>query len=463
MCISTQRSFPRQPRAVPPASLDIFSVLSGSHLDNGVGNLNANLDLNANVNANKAGNDAAATSHFQSNVMHKTDQPVFPQMFTSHGLEALRAEGQFHQQQQPEQSSAARSKSDNGDSSSPPSKKHAHIIVQHNYHDHANDPSSMYSEEHPVRGGVTTPFPLKLHEMLDRVVKDSLESIVSWQPHGRCFVVHKPQEFVELLPDHFKLSKLASFQRQLNLYGFQRITKGYDKGGYYHELFLRGKVFMAHAIQRVKVKGTGVRARSNPAQEPNFWNMPWVNADGVSAVNTSPPPPMAESPRNSKPAARRAPPPATVSPPSTTNMFMPYDVMQTNPAAFMPPPPAMARPVMSQAPAVSSPSASSLEEDDDIVCTFGNRTFHALNVPTNNTLWQPIDVTTSSTTTTAPAIPSLAASSESYSELQRGNTGVLNEMEEFFSNFDFDDNIASSMPNLDDDAVFGDVLEQIIA
>jgi len=101
----------------------------------------------------------------------------------------------------------------------------SHIIVQHNYHDHSHDSRSGYQEEHPARGGVTTPFPLKLHEMLDSVDADGYSHIVSWQPHGRCFVVHKPKEFVELLPNYFKLSKLPSFQRQLNLYGFQRLTQ----------------------------------------------------------------------------------------------------------------------------------------------------------------------------------------------------------------------------------------------
>jgi hypothetical protein len=64
----------------------------------------------------------------------------------------------------------------------------------------------------------------------------------------------------------------------LNLYGFQRLTKGQDKGGYYHELFLRGKVFLSQNIQRVKVKGTKIRARSNPEQEPNFYALPWILA-----------------------------------------------------------------------------------------------------------------------------------------------------------------------------------------
>lgn len=162
-------------------------------------------------------------------------------------------------------------------------------IVQHNYHDHASDNDDP-SDDHNggahkfgndqqrgfCRGGVTVPFPVKLHEMLDSVEDFGHGDIVSWQPHGRCFVVHKPREFKELIPKYFKLSKMASFQRQLNLYGFTRLTRGRDKGGYYHEFFLRGKKFLCHNIHRIKVKGTGVRPRSNPNDEPHLWEMSWV-------------------------------------------------------------------------------------------------------------------------------------------------------------------------------------------
>jgi len=111
-------------------------------------------------------------------------------------------------------------------------RRHPHIIVQHNYHDHAGDAKpASYKDSDSQRGGVSTPFPLKLHEMLNSVEADACSHIVSWQPHGRCFVVHKPGLFKDLLPRYFKLSKIASFQRQLNLYGFQRLTRGNDKGG----------------------------------------------------------------------------------------------------------------------------------------------------------------------------------------------------------------------------------------
>ena len=72
-----------------------------------------------------------------------------------------------------------------------------------------------------------------------------LRSYLFRQPHGRCFIVHKPKEFVsKVMPSYFRQSKLTSFQRQLNLYGFSRITAGRDRGGYYHELFLRDRLFL---------------------------------------------------------------------------------------------------------------------------------------------------------------------------------------------------------------------------
>jgi HSF-type DNA-binding len=51
------------------------------------------------------------------------------------------------------------------------------------------------------------------------------------------------------------MTNYASFQRQLNLYGFKSMSQGPDKGGYYHELFLRGRPDLAARITRQKFKG----------------------------------------------------------------------------------------------------------------------------------------------------------------------------------------------------------------
>jgi hypothetical protein len=120
------------------------------------------------------------------------------------------------------------------------SKNH-HIVVQHCYRDHAEDSRNDYQENQPARGGVTVPFPLKLHDVLEAVVENGHDHIVSWQPHGRCFVVHKPKEFVELLPQYFKLSKLASFQRQVSYFSYhvyiERGLQEETKAIFSHEQF----------------------------------------------------------------------------------------------------------------------------------------------------------------------------------------------------------------------------------
>jgi HSF-type DNA-binding len=44
-------------------------------------------------------------------------------------------------------------------------------------------------------------FPVRLHYMLSELEKDGMDHIVSWQPHGRCFVVRDQAAFVEkILP-----------------------------------------------------------------------------------------------------------------------------------------------------------------------------------------------------------------------------------------------------------------------
>jgi len=76
-----------------------------------------------------------------------------------------------------------------------------HFVV-HNYHDHALDPVSDPEHDaeeahHRRRGGVSVAFPLKLHAVLDQVEADGLAHVISWQEHGRCFLIHQPKEFVE--------------------------------------------------------------------------------------------------------------------------------------------------------------------------------------------------------------------------------------------------------------------------
>lgn len=97
--------------------------------------------------------------------------------------------------------SSANSKADNSICS-----KQERSFVQHNYVDHYFDPlyhpgENEVDRESPKRrgprGGVVTPFPERLYTMLGEADQGDFEHIVSWQPHGRCFIVHKPKLFVE--------------------------------------------------------------------------------------------------------------------------------------------------------------------------------------------------------------------------------------------------------------------------
>jgi hypothetical protein len=80
-----------------------------------------------------------------------------------------------------------------------------HFVV-HNYHDHALESDEDDAEvdngddlNQRRRGGVSIAFPIKLHAVLDQVEADGLGHIVSWMPHGRCFVIHMAKEFVDLV------------------------------------------------------------------------------------------------------------------------------------------------------------------------------------------------------------------------------------------------------------------------
>jgi HSF-type DNA-binding len=169
-------------------------------------------------------------------------------------------------------------------------KTYGHLITQHDYHDHASDSnveSAIVSSPSPKAKGSIAPFPMKLFEMIQQMDSDGLAHIVSWQPHGRCFQVHQPSTFQKLLHNYFKQSKIASFQRQLNLYNFRRLTVGSDKGSYYHEFFLRNRPDLLPQVRRIKVKGTGIRAKANPQDEPDLYLYPDIEQCRNAGVYTA--------------------------------------------------------------------------------------------------------------------------------------------------------------------------------
>jgi hypothetical protein len=123
------------------------------------------------------------------------------------------------------------------------------------------------------------PFPEKLYRMLQEVEQAGKSDIVTFHPHGRAFGIHNPERFVqEIMPKFFKHNKIASFARQLSLYGFLRITTGPDSGAYYHELFLKGRPHLCMHMRRVGLpKQEEDRRKCRPKQatssDPDLYSM----------------------------------------------------------------------------------------------------------------------------------------------------------------------------------------------
>jgi hypothetical protein len=110
-------------------------------------------------------------------------------------------------------------------------------------------------------------FPWKLHELLEGTGKGHA-AVVSWLPGGKAFKVHKKEDFCnELMPAFFNSSKYKTFQRSLNLWGFKSVSRGPDKGAYYHQFFVRGNADLCKNMIRVKIKGRGT-AGVPPSGEP---------------------------------------------------------------------------------------------------------------------------------------------------------------------------------------------------
>jgi hypothetical protein len=106
-----------------------------------------------------------------------------------------------------------------------------------------------------MRGGVIEPFPEKLHRLLMEVEAAGLADVISFVANGRAFAIHKPDKFFkEIVPLYFRQSRLSSFKRQLNLYGFELINTGPARGGYYHELFVKDRAELCRRMRRVAVK-----------------------------------------------------------------------------------------------------------------------------------------------------------------------------------------------------------------
>lgn len=110
-------------------------------------------------------------------------------------------------------------------------------------------------------------FPQKL---MDILADSSLMEIISWLPHGRSFVIIRPDLFCEeVLPrylppaDSRGSTKYPSFTRKLNRWGFRQATRGADTGAFHHPFFRRDQPELC-----VKMVCQKSRDRQQGAQKP---------------------------------------------------------------------------------------------------------------------------------------------------------------------------------------------------
>ncbi len=113
-----------------------------------------------------------------------------------------------------------------------------------------NDKLALSDMESPP-GACENVFPQKLHFLLQQAEMEGFDHIISWVNDGAAFKVHDSKAFLEkVMPNYFDQSKFESFRRQLNLYGFQRVSRGPSRGIYYHQFFLQSEPSLCQSITR---------------------------------------------------------------------------------------------------------------------------------------------------------------------------------------------------------------------
>jgi len=132
-----------------------------------------------------------------------------------------------------------------------------------------SSPHSLFHRDvsRRMRGGVIEPFPEKLHRLLREVEAAGRSDVISFIAGGRAFAIHNSDSFFkDIVPLYFRITKLSSFKRQLNLYGFELINAGPARGGYFHELFVKDRPELCRRMRRVAVKLSAKHERGDDSE-----------------------------------------------------------------------------------------------------------------------------------------------------------------------------------------------------
>jgi hypothetical protein len=115
---------------------------------------------------------------------------------------------------------------------------------------------------------IKRPFPCKVYQMLEDADEQGFRHVVSWNSDGSGFKVHDSAVFTKLIiPLYFNQTKYKSFQRQLCLYGFDRIASGKQKGCRFHKNFVRGSRTLCKMITYIGIKSKALHRGGEGASE----------------------------------------------------------------------------------------------------------------------------------------------------------------------------------------------------
>lgn len=92
-------------------------------------------------------------------------------------------------------------------------------------------------------------FPVKLFRILQNAEEEGYDDVISFSSDGLSFRIHDRKRFAaEVVPKFSNHNSMASFRRQLSLYGFQ---KDQPRGPYQHRLFRRDRPDVLQFLRRV--------------------------------------------------------------------------------------------------------------------------------------------------------------------------------------------------------------------
>ncbi|XP_043259854.1 heat shock factor protein-like isoform X4 [Colletes gigas] len=104
-----------------------------------------------------------------------------------------------------------------------------------------------------------TSVPAFLAKLWKLVEDPETDDLICWAPNGRSFFIRNQAQFArELLPHYYKHNNMASFVRQLNMYGFHKkvsvelggLKCDRDEMEFAHQFFCKGHPYLVEHIKR---------------------------------------------------------------------------------------------------------------------------------------------------------------------------------------------------------------------